>query len=136
MRPIVCIEDNGGMMFGGRRLSKDRVLRERLLLLTAGKTLWMSTYSAKQFEEVGEWIVDDDYMAKAGADDYVFVEDQAYSLDDCDELVLYRWNRRYPADTFFDADLTEFALSQTCEFAGYSHETITEEIYRKKGNVR
>lgn len=136
MRPIVCIEDNGGMMFFGKRLSKDRILRERVLTLTAGKTLWMSGYSAKQFEENGTWIVDDNYMAKAAAADYVFVEDGDFSLEDCDELVLYRWNRRYPADKFFVADLSDFTLSSVTEFAGSSHETITEEIYRKKGNAR
>ena len=133
MRPIICIEDNSGMLFFGKRLSKDRVLRQRILTLTEGSMLWMSAYSARQFEEGGRFAVDDDYMQKAAATDYVFVEDGDFSLDDCDELVLYRWNRRYPADRFFDADLAGFSLASVTEFAGYSHETITEEIYRKEG---
>lgn len=133
MRPIICIEDNGGMLLFGKRLSKDRVLRQRILELTAEGTLWMSTYSAKQFEEGGRFAADDGYLQKAAATDYVFVEDGDFSLDDCDELVLYRWNRRYPADRFFAADLAGFALASTREFAGYSHETITEEIYRREG---
>lgn len=133
MRPIVCLDDKGGMLFGGRRQSKDRVLRGRVLAMCLGKKLWMSRYSAKQFEEGGEFLVDDAYLSKAGFDDYVFVEDQGYSLADCDELVIYRWNRHYPGDVFFEADLSDFTLIQTSDFEGFSHETITEEIYRREG---
>ena len=49
------------------------------------------------------------------------------------KLVIYRWNRHYPADVRWEADPAEwgFALAETTEFPGSSHETITKEVYRK-----
>jgi hypothetical protein len=44
-------------------------------------------------------------------------------------VVVYRWNRHYPADVRFDADLSGFTLQSTEEFPGTSHETITKEVY-------
>ena len=40
MKVIVCVDDKGGVMFNHRRQSQDRVLRERILGMTAGQTLW------------------------------------------------------------------------------------------------
>ena len=49
---IAAADDSYGMMFNHRRQSQDRVLRQRMLELTAGHTLWMNAYSAKQFAEI------------------------------------------------------------------------------------
>ena len=46
---IVALDDRGGMMFNHRRQSQDKVLRERVLKVTAGKKLWMNHYTEKQF---------------------------------------------------------------------------------------
>ncbi|MCD8124484.1 MAG: ribonuclease Z, partial [Lachnospiraceae bacterium] len=46
---IVAVDDRGGMMFGSRRQSQDRVLRQRVLSLAEGRTVWMNAYTAKQF---------------------------------------------------------------------------------------
>ena len=46
---IAAVDDRNGMMFNHRRQSQDKVLREKILSLTAGKLLWMDHYSAKQF---------------------------------------------------------------------------------------
>lgn len=46
---ILCVDYNGGTMFNHRRQSQDRLLRDRILRLTAGTRLWMNHYSAKQF---------------------------------------------------------------------------------------
>ena len=50
-----------------------------------------------------------------------------------DELVIYRWNRRYPADRRlrFLPQERGMVLIERTEFAGYSHERITREIWRK-----
>ena len=43
---------------------------------------------------------------------------------------MFRWNRDYPADTYFDLSLESgWTRTETSEFAGSSHETITKEIY-------
>ena len=46
---MVCVDDRGGMMFHQRRQSQDRVLRAHVLAEAEHHTLWMSTYSFRQF---------------------------------------------------------------------------------------
>ncbi len=133
MKLIVCVDDNGGMMFNGRRQSQDRVLREKVLSMTAGHTLWMSEYSAKQFAEGGDFKVHDRCADKAKTDDFCFVENTTFSIDDCDEVWMFRWNRRYPADVTWNVDLQTngFSLTGTEEFVGSSHPKITLDIYKR-----
>lgn len=134
MKLIVCVDDDNGMMFNRRRQSQDSVLRDRIVSLCAGSVLWMSEYSAKQFPDREAVQADNDYMIKARDEDYCFIEDAGYSLDQCAEVILYRWNRRYPADRYFEADLKTqgFRLVSKNDFAGSSHKKITEEIYKKQ----
>ena len=53
MRVIVCVDDNGGMLFNHRRQSRDRVLCERVLQMADERdcSVYMNTYSAKIFPE-------------------------------------------------------------------------------------
>ena len=48
-----------------------------------------------------------------------------------ESVVLYKWNRVYPADQYFTMDLSDWKLVETAEFAGSSHEKITEESYER-----
>ena len=122
------------MMFNKRRQSQDRVLRERILAHAADSKLWMSTYSAKQFTDGGNFIVDDACVAKAAIGEYCFVEEQDFSLDNCEQVILYHWNRQYPGDKFFKEDLKACGYCKISEmdFAGFSHDKITEQIFVKK----
>ena len=47
------------------------------------------------------------------------------------QVVLYKWNRVYPADQYFAMDLSGWKLVETVEFPGSSHEKITEERYER-----
>lgn len=135
MNIIVCIDDEYGMLFNHRRQSRDRLLRERILMLTKGTKLWMNLYSAKQFEEecAKNMFVDEAFLHNAGNGDYCFVEteDITKHIPKIEKIILYRWNRRYPSDFKFALDLSDWTMESTFEFAGSSHEKITEEIYRK-----
>ena len=133
MTIIVCLDDRNGMMFNKRRQSQDSVLRARILELSSNEKLWMSPYSAKQFDVNAQIEIDAEYQKRAGKDDFCFVEDIPVSLRRVDRVIIYRWNRHYPADTHFNLDLEKngFALVATDEFVGSSHEKITEEIYKK-----
>lgn len=130
---IVCIDSKNGMAFSGRRQSRDRILRQRVLSLAGTKKLWMNAYSAKQFaDEASDCIVtDEQFLEHAGPGEYCFVENQEVSphLPRIEGIILYRWNRTYPSDFCFTADLAEWKLEQTADFPGSSHERITEEIY-------
>ena len=137
MKLLICVEDNGGTMFNGRRLSMDLTVREKILEASRGRRLLMSHYSRKQFDgmetgSVTEILADDDFLSKAQPGDACFLEgqDPAAVFGDVTELVLFRWNRRYPADQYFDKGLLKgLSLKRTAEFPGSSHETITMEVY-------
>lgn len=131
---MVCIDDMSGMMFNHRRQSQDRVLRARMLEITANSKLWVTPYTQRQFGEDAPVTVCQAPWQCAGAGEYYFAEDGEVSLDGVEAVYLYRWNRRYPSDRKFTLDLAAagFALYKSEEFAGYSHECITEEIYKKE----
>ena len=67
--------------------------------------------------------------------DSCFVEDTALlpAPAQIEDFIVFHWNRRYPSDQQFDPALLSqgWALAETSEFPGHSHETITEERYRR-----
>ena len=132
---IVAIDDKEGMLFNHRRQSQDHELRKRILEITQNKPLWMNQYSMKQFstEDASNLKIDDDFLVKAEIGDYCFVENNSLSqyLNKIEEIILFRWNRKYPSDFYFDINLSDgnWTLEKTNEFKGSSHEKITEEIY-------
>ncbi|MCQ2450279.1 MAG: ribonuclease Z [Clostridia bacterium] len=131
---IVCIDDKGGMLFNRRRQSKDSVLRQRVLKLTADTRLWMNAYTKGQFtEEAANITVAEDFLSRAEKGEYCFVEDADYTaaLEKAEQIIVYRWNRHYPADRRFTVDLSDWKLAAESEFAGSSHEKITEEVYTR-----
>ena len=136
MRVIVCLEDKGGMMFNHRRQSRDRVLNADVIAQCRGAHLCISPYSMLLFEgSDADILCDEDFLELACEGDFCFVEDRALApyADRIEEVIVYKWNRRYPTDTYFDLDLAAlgFNLTSSEEFAGYSHEKITKETYRK-----
>ena len=129
-----AVDDNMGMTFNRRRQSRDSVLCADLI--TEAKNydaLYMNEYSAKLFDTDAEITVMENFLDVAGKSDLCFVENLSLSahVDLIDGIILYKWNRRYPAQTYFDIDLTKYKLISTAEFVGSSHEKITKEIYIK-----
>lgn len=127
---IVCVDDNMGMAFNHRRQSQDRLLRRRLLERVGASKLRMSPYTARQFDALPENVqVSEMFLSEAEAGEYCFAE--LSCPDDAEGVVLYRWNRSYPADVHFTLDLSAFRLAERTDFPGFSHPKITEEIYIK-----
>ena len=135
MTIIVCVDDHYGMLFNRRRQSQDSQVRQRMLDIVDGSRLRMNGYSAKQFADQEGITVSEDFLSAADQADICFVEDidPAAYLQICDRWVLYYCNRNYPADLYFPADaLKAYTLVSSTEFAGTSHDTITETIYEKR----
>lgn len=128
MKLIVCLDDNKGMMFNKRRQSRDRVLIENILGLCKGEKLYTNEYSVALFPEnaveVFESIEDIENA-------YCFAENFTVNEEYVDEIIVYKWNRLYPADTYFNIDFGGWSLIETVDFEGSSHEKITREIYRR-----
>ena len=93
----------------------------------------MSEYSAKIFPESEKIIVDNNFATVAGKNDYCFCEEPPVTLENVNQIIVYRWNRHYPADRHFGFNLEDegFTLASTEEFIGNSHTNITEQIFKK-----
>ena len=79
MTVFVCVDKKMGVLFQGKRQSKDRMLRKRILDIveSANAKLSITSYSYEQFridERDGLLNVQDKLDFKN--DDYVFVEDE------------------------------------------------------------
>jgi hypothetical protein len=133
MKLIVCLGDSLGMAFNRRRQSRDRAVTADIAEMTKGKKLFIDAYSEKLVCESG---IEYEIAERNNiGDNYLFLETRSPSeyIADAESIVIYRWNRRYPADLFFDADLEKegFKLESSEDIVGFSHEKITKEIYVK-----
>ena len=134
MKLIICLDDKYGMAFFGKRQSMDQAVCRDILALSEGHKLWMKEYSAKLFSGVDAMLcIDECYLLKAGKNDYCFAEtddvnDIAY---DAEQIIVYKWNRAYPSDLRFSAELLQTREKvASVDFSGSSHDKITREVYR------
>ncbi|MEE1065405.1 MAG: ribonuclease Z [Acutalibacteraceae bacterium] len=134
MKIIVCVDKKNGMLFNSRRQSQDCLLRERIIKLSQNSKLWMNNYSAEQFGSSAGFSVSENFLKEAKTGEYCFIENSVIPTEDVEEIIIYKWNRTYPADTFLTFDLRSngFKKQKSSNFPGNSHEKITEEIYIKK----
>lgn len=135
MKLIICVDLNNGMLFNNRRQSKDRLLIERIYILIGENKLWITEFSKDLFEEgkYNLFAIEDAQIIQEN--DYVFIENYSPKIleDKSNEIILYNWNRNYPADLFMDISLDNWKLKSEVEIEGSSHEKITEKIYKRRG---
>ena len=74
--------------------------------------------------------VDDEMLTKAGHGDVCFLENML-PPEDTTDLIVFKWNRRYPGDMHFEPTKNGFTLISSEDFEGNSHEKITMETYKK-----
>lgn len=136
MNVFICVDDNKGMLFNGRRQSRDEAIVKDILEFAGNDKIWMSSYSSKLFLASPDRIlIEDNFLKDTLKYGYCFLENvplKSYE-DRIEKLIVYGWNRVYPADTYLDVDLiTDWEMIDTKEFGGKSHEKITRKIYRRK----
>ncbi len=123
----VCLDDRDGMLFNHRRQSRDAAVLEDIRS-SIPNVLSIDTFSEKLIREAGiPWAPAEEFAE----DTHFFLEARPASqvLPLASKVVIYRWNRHYPADVRWDGDLSGFTLESTADFPGRSHETITKEVY-------
>ena len=134
---IVCLDTARGMLFAHRRQSRDKAVTERIQNICNGKKLWMDSYSARLYGDLNEVeiLVEDDYLSRAGEGEFCFVETKQlrFMEAEIEGILVFWWNRIYPADMFFDLDLAKWKKVRENEFSGNSHKKITEEYYIRNG---
>lgn len=131
MKLIVCVDNNGGLSFFGKRLSKDRVVEADMKKLLGSSTLYAHPYSESFFcEPAPNFVFDRAYRKLAGEEDYVFHEIGTLDQKPFDTIIQYCWNRDYPQEEVFKPE-KEFHLDSEEEFKGFSHEKITRKIFKR-----
>ena len=148
MKIIVCIDERGGMAFNRRRQSRDARVSEDVLRTACGR-LVVYPYSARLLEEAvsalapatdgvggtAAFRVSEDALGECGEDEYVLVEDRAIGgyAERADGMIIYNWNRHYPADLRLDVspEALGMRLISRDELVGRAHERITKEVYGK-----
>lgn len=126
MTVILCLDDNNGMRFNHRRQSRDREVTAHML--TDGVQFVppsaVSLFPPDTVQAVEEWErISDDGVC------YVEQPPLAPMASRIHRLIVYRWNRVYPADEVLDLDLRHWTLRDQAEFPGHSHPKITREVY-------
>lgn len=132
MTVIICVDNNGGILFNGKRQSKDRIFRKYLLNIVEKKNsrIAMSPYTYSQFKEDERKELTDVKEEFSFDEDYIFLE-RAISIlwEKVNNLILCCWNRDYPADEYFNLPIgVECILQKTEEIVSDSH-TLTIETY-------
>lgn len=134
---IACVDKRNGIMFNCRRQSRDSAVCGDILRECGGKKLYMNAYSGKLFGDVEEKNIriSEDFLKEAEEEDFCFIEDIQIAgfENEIRTVILYQWNRRYPADRYFLLDLSDgsWELQRTEELKGSSHEKITKEVYER-----
>lgn len=133
---IVCIDEKNGMIFNNRRQSRDRILTNHIIEMTKDKTLWITEFSKDIFDVADNKhiMIDNYFYEKADKEDFCFVEDIDVNtlIDKVDKIIIYNWNRCYPADLYFNIPLNNWLVDSEKEFIGSSHKRITEKIYVRR----
>ena len=105
MHLILCLDNRNGMSFNKRRQSRDRVIDADIENL--------SSQEEGEFRRLDFW-------------------DDTIDMNMVEYIFVYRWDKKYPADEFCPIDFSNWIMTETIEFAGYSHDKITRERYRKE----
>lgn len=124
----VCVDNQNGLTFFGKRQSRDKEVIKDFMADSKGKAV-ISRFSETIFEGV-KVRIDDDFMKSARKGEYCFVEDTDITpyAKKIEKIIVYCWNRDYPASEYFTMP-DGFVLESSADFKGNSHDKITKQIF-------
>ena len=106
--------------FGNKKMSRDQIVSRSTEAIRDGLT-WLNGLGILTQEDVSDWRMRYDF------DDLSL---EKVFENDITKVILYYWNREYPADQYFDLELNDWILESEIEFEGSSHEKITRKIFK------
>lgn len=135
---IFCVDDQYGLQFNHRRQSCDSKVIEDVINQAEDNALLVSTYSSALFKDYPEANIKVTELPEIHTmhNEYCFIErnpSKELNYADIQGIILYHWNRKYPADMVLDPHILKFI--QNCkiagvkEFPGSSHKNIRKEIF-------
>ncbi len=133
MNVIICLDDNNGMLFNNRRQSRDKILIDDIFRDLRGEKLFITPFSEKLMADYSDSISVCEDISVIGEDQWFFCEniDLTPFYNSIEKIVVYKWNRVYPADFSCTLDFSAFTLLGEFEFKGNSHPVINKKIFVK-----
>ena len=130
MKVIVCIDEQNGMLFNGRRVSSDKAVVDKIYQIAKGHPIFIDIFSVDLIKHA---LLKKNFIEYLKEDDFCFIENIKLSdhKDKIDTVYVFKWNRSYPSDVKLDLDLSTYHLSHSEDFAGNSHDNITLEVWKK-----
>lgn len=131
---IVTLDNKNAMLFNGRRQSRDAIVNQKILEIIQDRKLFLNNFSWKMFKFAEPKLsVTENFLKVAKKGDFCFVENESLkSIEDkIEKIYVFKWNRDYPGDFFFDINLEDWKQVYFEEFSGSSHESIYLEVYEK-----
>lgn len=130
---ILTVDDKDGVSFDGKRQSRDREIVKDICSSLDCK-IYLTEYSSRLFGDFKDRTeICDNPILKCPDGAAAFLEGHPIGpyIESIGKVILYKWNKVYPADDFFDARevLEAGSLITSLEFNGFSHEKITKEVY-------
>ena len=155
MKLIICTDTRLGYSFNERRQSSDRVVHQHMadLLLEYDAPVYMNNYSGRSISRNRQYLpqtffdkllhqdLKEDppevFLKKAGEDEgsFAFVENVSIEgfYHRIDEIFIYTWDKKYPADLLLPSSLfSAFILNKEETFRGRSHDEIIFRHYVRK----
>ncbi len=125
----ICLDDRNGLQFNHRRQSRDAAVLEDMKKSLSGP-LRIDPFSEKLIREAE---IPHVLPPETARDCFCENIPSEALLAGCKKIVIYRWNRHYPADIAWNSDFSAlgFSLTEARDFPGKSHEKITREVYER-----
>ncbi len=132
MKLIVCVDDNLGISFFGKRQSMDEIQRKDVFETVKNNKVYLSQYSYDLYKDLNLDVKIVSGDEENNFDGYFIYEGEFLEsfIDYIDEIICYNWNRNYPFDETFDELKKDIWKEiERLEFVGKSHEKITKIRY-------
>ena len=127
---ISCVDDDRGLRFNHRRQSRDKALAQHILDRSGGE-IWLHSDSEKLFDECPDAMLHCISSPEETPDGgWCFWESPVSPALRPEKLLLYHWNRAYPADEYYvyPGGQDRWKCLKSTDFPGFSHPKITEEV--------
>ncbi len=124
MKYIICVDNNMGIKFNNRRISKDIEIIKDIINY--------NNYNIKIDDasiDLFQYYQFDINKLKSTDNSYVFIEKD---ILDCEEIIIYNFNRKYPSDLKLTLNLNNYILMESIDIKGNSHQLITRKRYKKR----
>ncbi|MBP0972553.1 MAG: hypothetical protein J5851_01450 [Oscillospiraceae bacterium] len=131
---ITCVDQKNGLGFNGRRQTSDSAVYADICKYAEDHFCGIDMASDTM-------LALENYLKLTGQEEHpLFTEPKEArfaELDDCkglddiyEMLILYRWDKTYPADIRLEIGMQNYALVEQHEMVGSSHKKIVREVYQ------